>query len=265
MAERWLLEAPNVNPMLVDILMEKMTGAMTVSQLIALPSGATDAVVIAATPAAASLFGYGDVEELKGRLSSSLHKPEHALRARLYAWARMIGAPEAPSSYPICIQTQEGQWLWVQKDVEQRTNERATIWMAHHTLLSQERDYQMPAVPRLHELVHAHIIQNVLQPSHIPGRLFTDDELDALASKIVNVDYYKKLTLAIQEGNATGIQESAAMKGLEDRAEAVSLECVRCQHRWVPYVQRPKKCPHCKQTWDKPKAWTRRRRERPEG
>ena len=33
--------------------------------------------------------------------------------------------------------------------------------------------------------------------------------------------------------------------------------CTRCGHTWIPFVRRPKQCPACRQTWYKPKAWTR--------
>ena len=36
-------------------------------------------------------------------------------------------------------------------------------------------------------------------------------------------------------------------------AETNELHCLRCDHLWVPRVERPKACPNCKQPrWWKP-------------
>lgn len=40
-------------------------------------------------------------------------------------------------------------------------------------------------------------------------------------------------------------------------AEGEQATCTRCGHTWLPFVRRPKQCPSCRQTWYKPKAWTR--------
>ena len=39
--------------------------------------------------------------------------------------------------------------------------------------------------------------------------------------------------------------------------EGEQATCTRCGHTWTPFVRRPKQCPACRQTWYKPKAWTR--------
>ena len=39
--------------------------------------------------------------------------------------------------------------------------------------------------------------------------------------------------------------------------EGQQASCARCGHTWVPFVRRPKQCPACRQTWYRPKAWTR--------
>ncbi len=32
-------------------------------------------------------------------------------------------------------------------------------------------------------------------------------------------------------------------------------ECIRCEHQWVPRkLTKPKRCPKCKNPWDKPRA-----------
>jgi len=81
----------------------------------------------------------------------------------------------------------------------------------------------------------------------------------------VNVGYYSETTLNNQGKN---LKEAPAIydphrkpihkpNQIPHISEGESATCTRCQHTWIPYVRRPKKCPSCRQAWYKPKAWTR--------
>ncbi len=218
---------------ILENVLNTLSGALTVARKTTLSSGVDDAVVIASTQEANRLFGY---DTLKGKLISEIHKADHAMRTRIYAWARFMGA-SAPTSYPMCIQTAAGRHLWVQKEVEQRNIDGSVLWVTKNTLLNQDRDYEMPVPQNQDELLQEFLRQRLLEPAHIahPG--------EAVSSEIPNVSYYNEVLEAFQVQN-----------------EQRPLTCVRCGHQWVPYVQSPKKCPKCRQIWYRDKAWERKKR-----
>ena len=213
---------------ILENVLDTIPGALTVAKKTTLKSGVDDAIVIASTEEANHLFGY---ESVKGKLISKIHKSDHAMRTRLYAWARFLGE-DAPSSYPMCIKTAAGRLLWVQKEVEQRTIDGSVLWITKNTLLNQDKDYQMPTLNRLDELLHEFVRQRLLEPSHIAR----GDE--PTHSEIANVDNYRE-----------------DLRTVQGKTSQSTLMCVRCGHVWEPYVRSPKKCPRCRQVWYREKAW----------
>ena len=213
---------------ILENVIDTISGALTVAQKTTLKSGVDDAIVIASTEEANRLFGY---ETLKGKLISEIHKAEHAMQTRLYAWARFLGE-EAPKSYPMCIKAIDGQHLWVQKEVEQRNINGSVLWITKNTLLNQDKDYQLPTLKRQDELLHEFVRQRLLEPSHIAKGS------EPTHSEIANVNYYREDLNRIQE-----------------QTSQPTLTCVRCGHEWAPYVSSPKKCPKCRQVWFREKAW----------
>ena len=80
-----------------------------------------------------------------------------------------------------------------------------------------------------------------------------------------NYRYYREREFGNQpENSSEGSPISANRSKSADRPnpipyieEGQQASCGRCGHTWVPFVRRPKQCPACRQTWYKPKAWTR--------
>ena len=217
---------------ILDNVLNTISGALSVAKKTTLKNGVDDAIVIASTEEANRLFGY---ETLKGKLISEIHKSEHAMRTRIYAWARFLGE-EAPSSYPMCIQTAEGQHLWVQKEVEQRNINGNVLWITKNTLINQDQEHQMPVLKRQDELIYEFVRQRLLEPAHIARGS------KSARSSIDNVNYYRE-----------------EFKNVQAQTSQFSLVCVRCGHKWTPYVRSPKKCPKCRQVWYREKAWSRKK------
>ncbi len=272
----------------VDSLFEGLQGAVTISRHVTLPNCSEDAIFVAATHEAAELFGFAHPDELVGRVISTLHKPEHALQTRLYAWARYLRHPDVPASYPMCIRNvQQRRYLWVQKEVTQMNISGATTWVTQITPLDQDRTHAMLRLRNTDELIREFALRQLVQPEHIPAQLHGSDSNEDIVIEQLTHRMKESKPPMRESGGKTGIKMLHQARErldlipmvLEDycrkhgaflqlkcgkvipidecldlwaRAYAEGkLLCLRCLNMWVPRGA-PEECSRCRQAWDRP-------------
>ena len=129
------LRYPVVDP-LAEAAIQQLEGAVTLAIYVILPSGAIDAQIVAATQAAAELFGFAKPHDLQGQLISHVHHPDDALRTRLYALTRLLRGTQQYNTYPMRIlQGPQKRPFWVQKQVHHVTLNGQSTWVTTNTAL----------------------------------------------------------------------------------------------------------------------------------
>ena len=258
----------------LNALLERIGGALTVSRQVTLPSGKLDAVIVAATLEAAELFGFSQCQELTGKLLSEVHASQCALQMRFYSWARLAGEPDAPNSYPSLIHRSDGQLLWVQKEVEQQIEPEGSIWITRNELLPQDRNYAMPQLQRLDEIIHECVVGNLINPFweqpnsprlQEPAQPTQLSSEDTTMRVDVNNKLLSKITNSTQPGHALLPFEEFHTVALPLRHADRTIwihECKveECGRQWWSYTERPQHCPQCgSRLWRGSSKWERRR------
>ncbi len=243
----------------LNLLLERLGGALTVSRQVTLPSGRLDAVVVAATLEATELFGFSQSQELTGKLLSEVHEHQCSQQTRLYACARFFGDPDAPSSYPALIYRGDGQLVWVQKEVEHRIGPNGSVWITKNELLPQDRTYSMPKLRQLEDIVNECAMGNLRNPFtsqqsspsfRMPAtsaRLSSEDSTtwanvnNELLSEITNLIQPMQSPLPFDQSHTVALPLRHA-----DRPIWIH-ECKvdGCGRQWWSYTERPQHCPRC--------------------
>lgn len=257
----------------LDMVLERIGGALTVARQITLPSGVEDAVIVAATAAAADMFGFTQQQELIGKLLSEVHERQSILQTRLYAFARMLGDPDAPNSYPACIRRHDGQLVWVHKEVEQRIEPHGSTWITQNVFLPQDQGYTMPKLRRVDEIVHEYAMRNVINP-------VLDDEPPVHSKKRQHVPRPAQDNTNVANVNnellseITGLSQAVLASLPFEHVHTIALplrhaerpiwihECKvdGCGRQWWSYTERPQHCPRCgSRLWQGESKWERRR------
>ena len=258
----------------LNALLEHIGGALTVSRQVTLPSGTQDAVIVAATVEAAELFGFARCQELVGKLLSEVHERRCIQQTRLYSCARILGDPDAPNAYPALIHRVDGQAVWVQKEVDHRIEAGGSVWITKNELLPQDRDYAMPKLRRLDDIIHECVAGNLMNPfmpsqrSSPPQKAMTSSLIspeDNTACVNVNNDLLSEITNSTQPEQTPLPFEGSHTVALPLRHADRPIwihECKveGCGRQWWSYTERPQHCPRCgSRLWQGSSKWERRR------
>ncbi len=258
----------------LNMLLERIGGALTVSRQVTLPSGKLDAVIVATTLEAAELFGFSQSRELIGKLLSEVHDRRCIQQTRLYSCARILGDPDAPNAYPARIRRDDGQLVWVHKEVEHRIEPDGSIWITKNALLPQDRQYSMPKLRRLDDIVHECVTGNLVDlftgqqrapsvrksdtliPSHSEDSTTCNNVNNELLTEITNVSEPTAAPLPFEQSHTVALPLRHA-----DRPIWIH-ECKvdGCGRQWWSYTERPQHCPRCgSRLWQGSSKWERRR------
>lgn len=258
----------------LNVMLDRIGGALTVSRQITLPSGQLDAVIVAASLEAAELFGFSHSQELIGKLLTEVHERQCIQQTRLYSCARILGDPDAPTSYPARIYRGDGQLLWVQKEVEHRIESDGSIWITKNVLLPQDRNYSMPKLRRLDEIIHECAMGNLMNPfAGQPNSPQLQKSANSTQSSPednttcvnVNNELLPEITNSTQPAQAPLPFEQFHTVALPLRHADRPIwihECKvdGCGRQWWSYTERPQHCPRCgSRLWQGSSKWERRR------
>ena len=242
---------------------------MTIAMAYRISPSIYDTIILAATDAAATLFGFDSGTMMIGQAVSSLHHLNDIANTRKRATLRSLGAMPDDDDYPIRIIRQDGEEQGVSKHVDMCKDNYSglTLWISRHEKRRTRRPTPAPqgTVPaeKLRELYG----QYTLTEAELYLHGASAKSINALTVSFhrSSIIHDKSVSIPVEIESTHDISVNsvpdAALVALNGRVirsrsgtEKRICVCLKCGYFWMTRTQnRPRECPDCHSwTWDDP-------------
>ena len=228
---------------------------ITISEYVNLVPGAVaDTRIIAATQAAAELYGYLTPDDLIGRFLSQTLSRDNMLRGCLYSLARLKGF-DAPVAYETQIVRPNGESIAVRKKTTQISSRDGLLWVTELERIRTSRQLPLPS-PDEFGFTDEDLLQyrGAMNIADLESIVSGDSDLSSLP-----------LTLAEVQSIMSEVQSTSVKNAGVGRMATAEIDirqvdilpgqsrllpdgdylhrCARCGFVWISRIEEPEKCP----------------------